>query len=360
MQLHSPLTYSLASSGPVPEYSPLREDIDAEVLVMGTGISGALTAWHLQRAGFTCTLIDRRAAATGSTAASTSLLQYELDTSLCTLSDRIGRKAAEASYLLCYEAIDQLQQVCVDCGVPALFEPRSSLQWASKPRHLKALREEVARRKAIGLDVELLGAAELSSDYFLEKAGGLYSRKAAQIDAYSLTQTLLRNLVYNGATVYAHTEATHIDWKPKEVVVQTGNGNRIRAKRLVIACGYESQKYLPKAVEELFVTYVLLSKPIAERSFWKDRALLWETDHPYLYLRSTHDNRIILGGKDDRWNGRPGFPRLPQKTAALEASLRQLMPQLAFETDYSWAGIFAGTPDGLPFIGTVPAQPHTA
>ncbi|RYY85964.1 MAG: FAD-binding oxidoreductase, partial [Chitinophagaceae bacterium] len=40
--------------------------------------------------------------------------------------------------------------------------------------------------------------------------------------------------------------------------------------------------------------------------------------------------------------------------------LRQLMPQLAFETDYSWAGIFAGTPDGLPFIGTVPAQPHTA
>ena len=359
MDLHSPHTYSLLAAGPVPEYPALDRDLHCEVLVMGAGISGALTAWTLQRAGFACTLIDRRRVGTGSTAASTSLLQYELDTSLCDLSDRIGRRGAEESYRLCYEAIDRIEKVCADCGAPTLFEPRPSVQWASVPSHLPPLREEAARRKAIGFDVELLDAATLQRDYGLARQGGLFSSKAAQIDAYALTQQLLKNITEGGGAVYAHTEAVQIDRQRDAVIVRSSKGHRMHARRLVIACGYESQRYLPKAVEELFVTYVLLSEPLPEDLFWKDRALLWATAHPYLYVRSTKDNRLLIGGEDDRYDGHPGFPALPRKADALAHALRQLMPGLSFRPALSWAGIFAGTTDGLPYIGSVPGQPHT-
>src|SRR4051812_31932102 len=109
MQLHTPRTFSLNTYGPPPDYPALRRDLDADVLVIGAGISGALTTWALQQAGFACTLIDKRAAGTGSTAASTSLLQYELDTSLCALSDRIGRVAAEQTSRLCHDALNRLR-----------------------------------------------------------------------------------------------------------------------------------------------------------------------------------------------------------------------------------------------------------
>lgn len=360
MDLHTPDTYSLRAAGPVPDYPALDRDLEAEVLVLGTGISGALTAWALQRAGFACTLIDRRSVATGSTAASTSLLQYELDTSLTELSSRIGRGAAEASYLLCYEAIDRLRQVCADCGAEALFEPRPSLQWASAPGHVPALREECARRRAIGLDVDWVDATTLHQDYFLRKPGALHSRKAAQIDAFALTHQLLRGIVAQGGAVYGHTGATAIEWEAQGVRVRTGNGRQVRARKLVVACGYESQRFLPKTVEELYRTYVLLSEPLPEPAFWKDRALLWETVHPYLYLRSTPDNRLLIGGKDEPFDGQAGFPQLPQKADALEQSLNELLPGLPFRRALSWAGIFAGTQDGLPYIGAVPGQPHTA
>ncbi|RYY65485.1 MAG: FAD-binding oxidoreductase [Chitinophagaceae bacterium] len=360
MYLHTPDTYSLRAAGHVPAYTALDSDLRCEVLVLGTGISGALTAWKLQQAGFHCTLIDRRAAAMGSTVASTSLLQYELDTSLCELSDRIGNRAAQESYRLCYEAIDGLEQVCADCGAANLFEPRNSVQWASSRRHLPALREEVARRKAIGFDVELLGSKALADDYFLQKPGGLFSSKAAQIDAFALTHRLLAGIVDDGGAVYTHTEAVHIDWQREGISVRTSTGHHIEAQRLVIACGYESQRYLPKPVEELFVTYVQLSEPMSPEAFWKDRALLWETAHPYLYLRTTTDNRLIIGGKDDPYDGRPGFPALRRKAKALQRSVEHLLPGLPFRPALSWAGIFAGTTDGLPYIGSVPGQPHTA
>ncbi|GAB4091152.1 NAD(P)/FAD-dependent oxidoreductase [Flaviaesturariibacter terrae] len=360
MKLHTPHTYSLESSGPQPSYPVLDRDLQTDVLVIGSGISGALTAWTLQRAGFSCSIIDKRRAATGSTAASTSLLQYELDSSLCMLSDRIGRKAAEESYLLCYEAIDRLRAVCAACGAADLFEPRPSLQWARSRKDLATLREETARRKAIGLDVDLVGPTELQQQYFLEKPGALLSRKAAQIDAYRLTHRLLQDVQAGAGAVYERTEAAHIQWEKSGVRVQTTDGHVIRAGKLVIACGYESQRYLPKEVEELFVTYVLLSKPVDPGLLWHRRALLWDTGDPYLYLRTTPDQRVIIGGKDHPFDGRTDFPQLRRRSAALEASLRRLMPELAFEPDYSWAGIFAGTPDTLPFIGSVPGQPHTA
>src|SRR3954471_2982948 len=58
-------------------FPPLETDVDCDVVVMGAGISGALIAWHLTEAGMDTVVIDRRAVAHGSTAGSTSLLQYE-------------------------------------------------------------------------------------------------------------------------------------------------------------------------------------------------------------------------------------------------------------------------------------------
>ncbi|HLS31413.1 MAG TPA: hypothetical protein VK021_11195 [Flavobacteriaceae bacterium] len=57
------------------------------------------------------TLIDRREICNGSTSATTSILQYEIDLSLYKLIEVIGKKGAESSYLTGHESIDQLKNI---------------------------------------------------------------------------------------------------------------------------------------------------------------------------------------------------------------------------------------------------------
>lgn len=88
--------------------------------------------------------------------------------------------------------------------------------------------------------------------------------------------------------------------------------------------------------------------------------MIWETADPYLYLRTTSDNRILMGGLDDDFY-QPALrdKRVKTKAKKLRAKFNKLMPSLPFYTDLSWAGTFASTKDGLPFIGSIAKLPHT-
>jgi ribulose 1,5-bisphosphate synthetase/thiazole synthase len=58
------------------------KNIRTDIVVVGTGISGALVADALLNAGYSVTAVDRRNILSGSTTASTALLQFEIDTPL--------------------------------------------------------------------------------------------------------------------------------------------------------------------------------------------------------------------------------------------------------------------------------------
>jgi hypothetical protein len=44
----------------------------------------------------------------------------------------------------------------------------------------------------------------------------------------------------------------------------------------------------------------MCTKPLD--NLWPDEAMIWETMKPYLYIRTTKDNRIIAGGLDEERN----------------------------------------------------------
>ena len=77
---------------------PLADDVTCDVLVIGTGITGALVAHRLATLGCDVVMLDRRTLARGSTVASTALIQYEVVMPLVRLADRIGAAAAREAY----------------------------------------------------------------------------------------------------------------------------------------------------------------------------------------------------------------------------------------------------------------------
>lgn len=86
--------------------------------------------------------------------------------------------------------------------------------------------------------------------------------------------------------------------------------------------------------------------------FWPRERLLWNTADPYLYMRTTADNRVMIGGRDEDFYSPARRDKLiGLKTKQLTRDCRKLFPDMDFIPEFSWAGVFGSTEDGLPYIG---------
>ncbi|HEY5823102.1 MAG TPA: FAD-binding oxidoreductase, partial [Cyclobacteriaceae bacterium] len=326
------------------------------------GITGALMAYYLGKAEFNVVIVDRRHVGMGSTAASTGLLQYEIDTPLRKLISLVGEKNAIRGYALCVEAIEKLHEVVKDVALDVDFEFKPSFQYASKQSHVKDLKKEFELRRRHKLSkVEWLEPKEIKAKFGFVVPGGIISSDGAQINAYKLTHHLLKycidkfDLQVYDSTAIVKSKTTH-----KEAELITAEGKKIKAKHLVICAGYESESYLPMKVEIRNTTYAIISEPFASGKFWFEDALIWETAIPYLYMRTTLDNRILVGGRDDNfYNPTKRDRRLPRKAEMLVHDFNKKFPHIPLKIDFEWAGTFCGTKDGLPFIGKVDKCPNT-
>src|SRR5688500_14610771 len=144
MDLKSGHPFWAVKNGLLQAFPPLREDRRCDVAVVGGGITGALIADALAARGHDVTVVEQREIGWGSTAASTALVQYEIDTYLFELADRYGDAEANLAYRACAEAIGLLEDTVRDLGVVG-FARNDSLYYASRRRHARQLDRKSTR-----------------------------------------------------------------------------------------------------------------------------------------------------------------------------------------------------------------------
>lgn len=355
MDLKSGYPFWAVKNGLVATFPPLDRDRRCDVAVIGAGISGALIARELATHGFDVLLLDGRDAAWGSTAASTALLQYEIDTHLVDLAEQYGREPAVLAYRSCVEAIGELRTIATtfrDVG----WRDADSLYYASRSRDAKSLAREFALREAEGFDVEWLDAARLRERYGVSAPAGILNRPAAGVDPYRLTYRLLQQLQRDGTHVFDRTEVSGLRARSRDVLLTTREGLEVRAGHVVVAAGYASQRWLSERVARNRSSYAFVTDPVDRALLGPLRdTLIWESARPYLYLRTTTDDRLIVGGEDDAID----LParrdrRVERKARSLIDRVQGQFPHLPLQPAFSWAGTFAETADGLPWFGAHP------
>lgn len=359
MDLRTGLAYWLLRNGLLTTYSPLDGDETADVTVVGGGITGALAAYELSHAGANVVVVDKRDVASGSSTATTGLLLYETDTSLLELSERVGERAAARVYHLGREAISRIESLTTSLADSCGFARRSSLYLASTSGDARMLEREYALRRAHGLGVALLDAGEIHRKWGIDAPAALYSH-GGEIDCYRFAHRLLAGAAKRGARIYARTPVERLDLEDGErMTVVTAGPHRIRTRWVVAATGYEAVEHMRPPQTVLSSTWVVASEPLSSGMPWAERSLIWETARPYLYARTTDDNRIIVGGEDEPYaEGHQDRDLLQRKTARLSSRLNELFPQLRLDVAYAWAGTFGSTVDGLPLIGPAPGNPR--
>jgi glycine/D-amino acid oxidase-like deaminating enzyme len=353
MDLTSGYPFWPVNDGLIETYPRLDADASCRVVILGGGITGALVAHHLIDAGVETMVVDKRDVGWGSTSASTALLQYEIDTTLSDLADMRGADVATRAYLACRDVIDKLEKLATRLPDETGFERKKSLYLASKRRHRKVLRKEWEMRRAIGLDVDWLEESDITARFSFRRPAALLSHDAAQVDAYAFTHALLRDASRRGLRVFDRTNVTNIETTTDGATLTTAEGCVVRADHLVFATGYESHAFLERKVARLVSTYAAASEPLTSMSGWgEDQCLIWEHSRPYLYLRTTADGRVILGGEDEDFRNPERRDRLIGKKAErLTERFRELFPEISLEIAFAWAGTFGETEDGLAYVG---------
>jgi len=352
MKLKSGRTYWQAANTAFGAQPHLERNVVCEIAVVGGGILGALLAYQLSAHGLSVVLLDKRPVGAGSTSASTALLLYELDIHLADLRKQIGMRKAARVYALSLRSIGTLRRLTKELGLGQSFRKKKSLYVGFRKQDVPTLKAEHKIRQRQGLRCKLLNRSELAARFGLDAHAAILSQQAAEVDPYRLTQVLLERATKRGVRIFDRTEVLKIVEGRQGSVLET-KGHTIRARWVVMATGYESQRFIRKKVVKLKSSYVIVSQPIPNlRKHWLYDHLLWETERPYLYVRTTRDNRLVVGGEDEETvNDKKRDALIPRKSSRLRARFRSLFPTIPFDTAFAWAGTFGETTDGMGYIG---------
>ena len=326
-----------------------------DVVVVGAGISGALAAEALSRAGRRVLVLDRRAPVRGSTPASTAMIQHEIDLPLIHLIRDRGRAPAEAAWRRSARAVGDLaalvRRLRIDCGM----QPKRALYLAGDMLGARALKDEAGARRAAGLAAEYLNAPALRERFGIDRRAAIVTDASASANPAQMTAGLLKAAQGRGAVIAAPVEVADMAELPGGVALATGAGQVVTAEHAVFCTGYEFLPAMESRSHRITSTWALASRPRIPRPDWLDGFLVWEAADPYLYYRSAPDGRIIAGGEDEDDPHRNDDPALlARKAARIAAKLKDLAGIGIGAPAYVWSAPFGTTTDGLPIIDRVP------
>ena len=331
----------------MPRSARLERNEDADVVVVGGGITGMTAAYLLARAGKSVILLERERWAQIDTGHTSAHLTMVTDDRLTDLVARFGRDGAQAVWDAGLAAIAQIDTIVREEQMACAFE------WVPAYLHA-ALTASHEERAALEADATL--AADLGFDAayidFVPFVGGPGVRFEGQARFHprKYLSALAHAADVRGVRMYEHSPAEEFTEAPRAV---KANGCTVTCDYVVLATHTPLTGTTNLASATLFQTKLALyTSYIVSGRVEKGRvddALFWDTADPYHYLRidPRRDHDVVIFGGEDHKTGQEAdtcsrYERLGRALAALVPSV---------DLFHRWSGQVIETPDGLPYIG---------
>lgn len=350
---------------PTAPTTPLTGAHDADVVVVGAGLTGLWTALFLGeiRPQLAIAVIDQGCAAYGASGRNAGMVAETIDHTHGLARQHFGEEEARQLATLGRENLEDmfafLRRNEVDCD----YEPSGRMLVALTPPHLAALRENVADAARLGVqDYRLLDReetqAELSSPLY---QGGLLVPAGGVLDPVKLVDGLRRVALRRGVRLYEHSRVARLDDLGSQVRVVAAGGS-LRAPQVILAASAYTHHLVPRVARRFIplYDYMVASDPLSPAQLaaigWRRRMGVTDLRNFFLYYRLTRDQRIVWGTSEAvYYRGNrvdAGADHSAAHYAALQQSFAQHFPQLSgVRFPYAWGGPICATTRLTPFFG---------
>jgi glycine/D-amino acid oxidase-like deaminating enzyme len=347
-----------------PSYPRHRGATPTEVVVVGGGLTGCVTAYAFAVAGAKVVLLEADQIGRGATALSSGWISEEPGVLFADLEHAIGLRAARHAWQAWRRAALDFASLLRRLNIKCHLEERGSVTVAMTPEELTRLKRDQKSRRDAGVVAPLLNARAVKSELGLDAIAGLRSKEGGTLDPYRACVGLAAAAVDRGVSLFERSPVRKITFGRKTVDVLTAGGD-LRAKRVVIATGIPTPA-LFKSLRRHFwfrSTYLTLTAPVPAKirqQLGRRDAIIRDSANPPHIVRWVDDERLLITGADtETMPERHRDKTIVQKTGQLMYELSTLYPDISgIQPEYGWASDYARTAEGLPYIGAHRNFPH--
>ena len=341
---------------------PLPGSLDADVAIVGGGLTGLWTAWYLleREPRLRIAVLEKETVGFGASGRNGGWCSALFPQSTAALERRHGREAALRMRRAMLDAVDEVGRAGAAAGVEFDYAKGGTIAYARNAAELAAARAEVESARGYGVDaLELWGPERVRAAGTRRGApalGAAFDPACARIHPAKLVRGLARALERRGVRIFEQTEvrswagASSRAARPARVLTSAGT---VSAERVVVATeGYGAA--IAQTRRRILPLYSLMiaTEPLPD-AVWDELGIadgqtFTDFRHLIVYGQRTADGRIAFGGRGAPYHFgsaiRPEYDRVPRVLRHLETALREIFPQLpAFEVTHAWGG-----PLGVP------------
>jgi glycine/D-amino acid oxidase-like deaminating enzyme len=340
---------SVAAAGDPLERRPaLDGDADADIAIVGGGLTGLWTAWYLleRDPGARILVLEKETAGFGASGRNGGWCSALFPRSTASLAKTHGRDAALAMRRAMIGTVAEVGRAAADAGVDCDYARAGTVVYTRSAPQERAARAEVSEAAGHGVDplewwdAERVGAAGAT--------GAVYDPNCARLHPAKLVRGLARALEARGVRIAEGTTVTRVD--PGRVETDRGV---VTCDRAVIAIeGYGAA--LPQTHRRILPLYSLMiaTEPLPA-TFWDEVGIphgrtFSDYRHLLIYGQRTADDRFAFGGRGARYHWgsaiRGDYDRVERVFAHLRRTLGELFPAIGeARVTHRWGG-----PLGVP------------
>ena len=331
-----------------------------DVIVIGGGLAGCLTALHLARAGMAVRVIEAGVIGGQASSANAGSLHAQIPHDpFRNLGEGWATRFAPAVTMLKESLLLWRQmEALVEADLEVKFG--GGLLVAHTDAEMAEIEAKVAIERAAGLEIDLLGRAALHTlaPYLgADAVGGAFCAGEGKANPLVVTPAIARAARAAGAIIETGTGPVTIARDGEAYAVQ-GAGQHWRAPRLVLAAGSATGRLAAGVGAELAIQAFPIQVSVTEPAAPLVPHLVYCAGAK-LTLKQARNGTLLIGGGWDARLDDQGRPQVDMDNLARNLGVAaRVVPALgSLQLVRTWAAFVNGTDDWLPIIGELPHAP---
>jgi glycine/D-amino acid oxidase-like deaminating enzyme/nitrite reductase/ring-hydroxylating ferredoxin subunit len=316
--------------------------IEADVVIIGAGLTGLLTASRLTAAGKKVVVLERARVGSGTSGYTTAHVTALLDGSYADITSKFGKAGAQLAARSVMQAIDELEMHARSLGTT--FARRTAYHYAHDKNAIAELREECEAARTAGLATQFVDTIAFPGAHH----GGIVLANQAELQPLELMAAIASTLSTQGCRIFEKSPVVRVtEGEPCWVECEEGH---VTARDVVMATHTPVGFSLLQTEVAPYRSYVVAAKvatPIAP-------GLYFDTAEPYHYTRTLDPSTIIVGGADHK----TGHGAPADAFADMERYVGETFPGATVEK--RWSSQYYEPADHLPYIGRTHGHVFTA